>query len=108
MHLRLEAVEHGDLVVARNQGIHEVRPEITRAACNENLPNAHARRFMCEYGEGPFQTHRSVARNGNRRESTVARRAIRLSRSCEMPTAPSKDDAVNNRQDRRSRPSSAR
>src|SRR5688572_27552243 len=43
VHLRLEVVEHCHPVVSRNQRINEMGPDVTGAACHEDLTNAHAR-----------------------------------------------------------------
>ena len=41
MNLWLQIVEHGDLVLAGHQLVHEVGADVTGAAGDENVTNAH-------------------------------------------------------------------
>ena len=41
MHLRLEVIEHGDAVVARDERVDQVRTDVPGAAGDENVVDAH-------------------------------------------------------------------
>ena len=41
MHLRLQAVQYGDVVVARDERVDQVRADVSGAAGNENVSYAH-------------------------------------------------------------------